>query len=163
MKKLWLLIFLVLLGCSNKGFDTVTSVSLANFDKKEVAFYKEFSVEKDGFYTVSMLFYHKLNDERGLDLIEALGIYYDENKMIVNSGAPIYTYIKVLDSDGRMVYENVDEYPITNAMADGRYTSIGATHLDEGEYKILFYAKQKHLIFRRANAVLAIGDVLIAK
>ena len=163
MKKLWMLIFLVLLGCSMKGYDTVASVDLTDFDKKEVAFYKNFSVEKDGFYTVSMLFYPNANDEKQLDLNEAVGLYIYENEPVTNSGVPIYTYIKIIDYSGKVIYENVKEYPETNATAAGRYTRIGATHIDKGEYKIVFYAKQKNLVFKQTNAVLAIGDVSIAK
>ena len=68
-----MIIFLVLFGCSNKGISSVTSVNLNNFDKKEVALYKEFSIKEDAVYTISIGFYAQENDETQMDLMSLLG------------------------------------------------------------------------------------------
>lgn len=162
-RRLWPLIFLFLFGCSNKGISSVTSVNLTNFDKRELAFYKKFSIEHDAVYTVSILFYAQENDETQWELMKLLGFYRDKNKVPVDSGAPIYTNFKIIDSDGRKVSEGTKKHPTTNPISYGRVAFIGRTYLKKGNYNIVFYAKQEHLIFSKTNATLNIGNVPLGK
>ena len=163
LKKLWMIIFLVLFGCSNKGISSVTSVNLNNFDKKEVAFYKKFSIKEDAVYTISIGFYAQENDETQMGLMSLLGFYRDKDKILMDAGTPIYTYFKITDSDGKKIAETAKKNPTTTPISYGRVAFIGRTYIKKGDYKIMFYAKQEHLIFAKTNATLNIGNVPLGK
>ena len=130
LKNLWVIIFLVLFGCSNKGFDTVTSIKLTNFDKKEVALEQKISIEEDGVYTVSIRFYEQKNDETGEGLMSMLGFHFDEISSSVDSGVPIDTYFEIIDSNGSKISQNVKIRPTTFAVGDGRvlYLTSAMSH-----------------------------------
>ena len=163
LKNFWILIFLVLFGCSNKGYDTVASIKLKNFDKKELSFYQKFSIESDGWYTISIIFHELKNDETNWRLMSLLGFSIGEDKVYIDSGAPIYTYLEIIDSDGVKIYESSKNNPTTYASGYGRAATLGKASLKKGRYKINFYARQKNPIFGITNAELTIGDLPIGK
>ena len=163
LKNLWVIIFLVLFGCSNRGFDTVTSFKLTQFDKKEVALEQKISIEEDGVYTVSIRFYEQKNDETGMGLMSMLGFHLDGINSLVDSGVPIDTYFEIIDSNGSKISQNVKSRPTTFAVGDGRVAYLGKAYLKTGNYKMLFYVRQKNPIFAKTSAVLNIGNVPLGK
>ena len=163
MKKLWVLLFLVLFGCSDIGFDTVTSINLNKFDKKEVAFYQMFSIKSDGVYTVSIRFFRPKDDGDDWEFMTWLGYSVREDGLYIDSGVPIYTYFELINQHGEKIFKSVKNNPTTNAISYGRIAVLEKAYLKTGNYKIMFYARQKNPIFAATNAQLNIGNAPLGK
>ena len=163
LKNLWILIFVVLFGCSNKGLDTVTSIKLTNFDKKEGALQQKFTIKDDGVYTASLRFFRPKDDGDDWEFMTWLGYSIREDGLYIDSGVPIYTYFEIIDSDGAKVFENTKNHPTSDAVSYGRYAFLGKAYLKKGKYKIIFYYRQKNLLFAATRAELNIGNVPLGK